>query len=75
MILKRDRCRRFYGIAIGLVVSLALSRFLSSFLFGVRATDPLTFVAVLLVVGALTASHIPAHRATLVDPNVSLRHE
>jgi putative ABC transport system permease protein len=77
LILKRGSLLALYGIAIGLVASLALSRLLSSFLFGVRATDPLTFLAVaaVLVAVALTASYIPAHRATLVDPNISLRHE
>ena len=77
LILKRGSLLALYGIAIGLVASLALSRLLSSFLFGVRATDPLTFfaVAAILAAVALTASYIPAHRATQVDPNVSLRHE
>jgi putative ABC transport system permease protein len=77
LILKRGSLLALAGIAIGLVASLALSRFLSSFLFGVRPTDPLTFLAVagVLAVVALAASYIPAHRATRVDPNTCLRHE
>jgi putative ABC transport system permease protein len=77
LILKRGFILALSGIGIGLIASLALSRLLSSFLFGVRATDPITLIAVatVLAVVALTASYIPAHRATRVDPNVSLRHE
>jgi putative ABC transport system permease protein len=77
LILKRGSLLALAGIAIGLIASLALSRLLSSFLFGVRATDPFTFTAVaaVLAVVAITASYIPAHRATRVDPNISLRHE
>lgn len=66
-----------FGLAIGFLVSLALTRFLRTMLFGVTATDALTFsgVAFLLSIVALAACYIPARRATRVDPMVALRYE
>jgi putative ABC transport system permease protein len=77
MILRQGSRTIFIGAAIGIVASLALTRTLESLLFGVNATDPLTFAAVtLLLVGtALLACYIPARRATRVDPMVALLHE
>ena len=65
------------GIAIGLVGAFALTRVMSSLLFGVSATDLLTFVITSLLLGsiALMASYIPARRAAKVDPIAALQHE
>lgn len=65
------------GIVFGIGGALVLTRFLSSLLYGVRPTDPLTFISVslILVVVALLASYIPARRATMLDPKVALRYE
>lgn len=77
MILSQGLRTIFIGVAIGIAGSLALTRTVESLLFGVTATDPLTFggVTLLLVAVALLACFIPARRATKVDPIVALRYE
>jgi putative ABC transport system permease protein len=77
IVLKQGLMVATTGVAIGIVGALALTRVLRSLLFGLSATDPVTFagVAVLLIFVALLASYIPARRATRIDPMVALRYE
>jgi putative ABC transport system permease protein len=77
MILSQGLRTIFIGVAIGIAGSLALTRSVESLLFGVTATDPLTFggVTLLLIGAGLLACYIPARRAMRVDPLISLRYE
>jgi ABC-type lipoprotein release transport system permease subunit len=65
------------GLGIGIVAAAVATRWMSSVLFDVKPTDPLTFLAVAAVLGtvAFLASYLPARRAMRVDPMVALRHE
>jgi putative ABC transport system permease protein len=77
MILQQGMGLVFIGVAIGLAGAWAVTRVMSSLLFEVSTSDPLTFfsVALLLTVVALLASFLPAYRATKVDPVIALRYE
>jgi putative ABC transport system permease protein len=77
LVLRRGVLLVAFGIGLGVAGALALTRSLSSLLYGVKPTDPLTFIGVALVLisVALMASYIPARRATKVDPMTALRHE
>jgi predicted permease len=65
------------GVAIGLVASLGLSRVIAGYVYGIKSTDPLTFsgAAIVLILAALAACYVPAHRAASVDPMQALRTE
>jgi ABC-type antimicrobial peptide transport system permease subunit len=77
MVLRKGARLLVAGIILGLFASYGLTRFLASQIWGVSATDPWTFGAVVaLVVGVgLAACYLPARRATQVDPLVALRYE
>jgi putative ABC transport system permease protein len=77
MVLKDGARMTLAGILIGLVGALALTRLMGTMLYGVRPTDPLTFVSVAAVLGAIAmlACYLPARRAMKVDPMEALRHQ
>jgi putative ABC transport system permease protein len=77
MVLKKGVHLVAAGIVLGLFASFALTRFLSSQIWGVSATDPWTFASVvaLVILVGLVACLLPARRAAMVDPLVALRYE
>ena len=77
LILTHGMKMAFAGVVVGLIAAFALTRLMSSMLFGVRPTDPITFVIIpcVLVSVALVACYLPARRATKVDPLNALRNE
>lgn len=77
LVVKQGMALVLLGIAVGTLLSLAMTRLISGMLFGIAATDPWTFAVVVALLGtvAFLANYLPARRASKVDPMVALRYE
>jgi ABC-type antimicrobial peptide transport system permease subunit len=77
MILRDVLAMVFIGLAIGLPIALATSKFVASFLYGMKPNDPLALIAAVaaMLAAALLAGYAPARRASRIDPMAALRHE
>ena len=77
LVAKQGMALVLMGIAAGAILSLGMTRLISGMLFGITATDPLTFAGVAALLGtvAFLANYLPARRSSKVDPMVALRYE
>jgi len=77
MVLWEEMAMVLVGVVVGLGLSLGAARVIANRLFGLGATDPVTYLGAiaLLIVTAILAGYVPAHRAARVDPLLALRHE